>query len=479
MVFQEILVNIQSDLSKAGFKQAEKEITNLNKKVGRFNSLFSDVQGFRRGTQQAEQMRDVMEEANVAFRPGENQAPFTDVLTGQPMAAAAAMERLAPAMDRVEAKRRELSKGRMTAQGALGIMAEQLGTMNEMRHQQADRLAESIAQRKGSAEAVKEEGRAMRQSSESTRRFRFESLSLMFGAMALKRAFSRLLSPAFKTAGVFDVISATLERFFLPAAMIALDVVLKLSNFLDSLPQPIKDVINVAALLGLAIGTVATAAFMADLAIQGWMIAASKGGAVAKIHTGLMWALTAAQSAYTAATTAAAGATGTLIAFLTSPIGIIIALGLAIAALAFAWENNLFDIKGVTADVIGFILEKVDFLIEKLNHIPGVDIDTEKLKEVPDKIRESAEKTKDELTFMGVGRSDITGFVGGLFGGGGGPSPRSPPPGGAVNQSGGGAAVGQQVFQFNGTGLEQDRFRMQDVVGGAARRGTERANATR
>jgi len=57
---------------------------------------------------------------------------------------------------------------------------------------------------------------AMNKGQQNAREFSFELLGLMFAGMALQRAMFGLLRPAFKAAGVFDVIYSSYQSLLTP-----------------------------------------------------------------------------------------------------------------------------------------------------------------------------------------------------------------------------------------------------------------------
>ncbi len=87
----------------------------------------------------------------------------------------------------------------------------------------------------------------------STNQFRFELLSAMFFAGGLSTALTGLLSPAFKTAGLFEVISTTLELFFLPVALELLPHLLHMMEIFTGLPEPVQLLVGRIVVFGAAI----------------------------------------------------------------------------------------------------------------------------------------------------------------------------------------------------------------------------------
>ena len=87
-----------------------------------------------------------------------------------------------------------------------------------------------------------------------TRRFRMELLSVMFAGMQLKKTMENLMRPAFDAVGVFEIWGDFLAVVFLPAAFWLLDIVLGLWDAFDRLPEPIKKLIPIFALIGAVVG---------------------------------------------------------------------------------------------------------------------------------------------------------------------------------------------------------------------------------
>lgn len=98
--------------------------------------------------------------------------------------------------------------------------------------------------------------------------FSFELLGIMFAGMALQRVMTGLLRPAFKVAGVFDVISSTLEVLFLPIALDVLDWVLQMQDKIFGLDEETKNLIGRLALVASALGAVLLIGGQLGLALQ-------------------------------------------------------------------------------------------------------------------------------------------------------------------------------------------------------------------
>ena len=85
-------------------------------------------------------------------------------------------------------------------------------------------------------------------------RFHMEWLSTMFAGMALERAMTNLLTPAFKLYGITELISDTLAYLFMPVADTVLNWVLKFSDWVANLSDEQKKYIGSAVLVAAAVG---------------------------------------------------------------------------------------------------------------------------------------------------------------------------------------------------------------------------------
>ena len=101
-----------------------------------------------------------------------------------------------------------------------------------------------------------------------------------------------------------------------------------------------------------------------------------------------IWAMTGAMTAWTAITTIATvvgGAFSAVVAFLTSPIGLVVLAIVALIAVGVLLYKNWDTVSAVLAKVwdgiksafaigVNFVVDKINWLIEKMNKIPGVNI---------------------------------------------------------------------------------------------------------
>lgn len=88
------------------------------------------------------------------------------------------------------------------------------------------------------------------------RGFRMEMLGVMFFGMAMQRMFLGLLQPVMEAFGVFDLFRLMLLVLFLPVMEMIFPQFLKMLEFFMNLPEPVKKVIGILVLVGVAIGTI-------------------------------------------------------------------------------------------------------------------------------------------------------------------------------------------------------------------------------
>ncbi len=86
------------------------------------------------------------------------------------------------------------------------------------------------------------------------RGFRMEMLGVMFFGMAMQRFFNGLLKPALQITGVFELWTSILQILFLPVALMVLDWVIKLMDWISGLSEKTKKMIGIFALAGAGIG---------------------------------------------------------------------------------------------------------------------------------------------------------------------------------------------------------------------------------
>lgn len=173
--------------------------------------------------------------------------------------------------------------------------------------------------------------------------FRMEMLSVMFFGMAMQRFFKGLLQPALELAGVFNVIRDTLAIFFLPTALMILNWVLKLQNFLLSLSPTIQKWVGVLVLAAFALGSVLFFIGMFTLGIGGLL-------------------------------TAFGGLAAAIIGFIASPIALLIA-----ALVGSAGVSAAMLLVGADFSSVGRLIKKV---------LEGLGVDTEQFGQFWNDIKE-------------------------------------------------------------------------------------------
>ncbi len=107
------------------------------------------------------------------------------------------------------------------------------------------------------------------------RGFRMEMLSVMFFGMGLQRFFSGLLKPALEAAGVFELLSSTLQILFMPIALAILEFLLPWIDKIMNMSDATKLWIGKIVLLGAALGTFLFLVGMLTLALGGMIMAAA------------------------------------------------------------------------------------------------------------------------------------------------------------------------------------------------------------
>jgi len=134
---------------------------------------------------------------------------------------------------------------RLTAKTAQSISAkkQQLAISQRELNSQNKRL-----------KAYQKEQKALNSAKKATKGFRMEFLSTMFAGMALYKAMTALLKPAFEAVGIFDLISATLTILFLPIALKVLDFVLVISDKLMGMSEKWKMIWGAIVLVAAGFG---------------------------------------------------------------------------------------------------------------------------------------------------------------------------------------------------------------------------------
>lgn len=233
-------------------------------------------------------------------------------------------------------------------------------------------------------------------------RFEFDMLSIMFAGMALSRTLEGLTKPAMESAGVFDVISQTLELFFLPAALSVLRLVLFLQDALLIIPKSVQKVIGIMAVLGIILGKVAS---FLGITIMNWSQLSSVMLTLKKVGIGVAASL---KASFLGIAASAKGAAAGIYAAL-GPVGLILgAIVLAVGAFALAWKKNFLGIKQRVGKFIKWIgnnlptivrffmpiLGVIDLVIKAINRLFGRDIDTlgSKFEDIGDNIADMGDE---------------------------------------------------------------------------------------
>ncbi len=97
-------------------------------------------------------------------------------------------------------------------------------------------------------------GFAFRRAMHGLRGFRMEMLGVMFFGMGLQKFFTGLLQPALKLTGIFELWSTVLAILFLPIALLLLDFLMPLFDWIINLSDSTKLFIGKLVLLGAALG---------------------------------------------------------------------------------------------------------------------------------------------------------------------------------------------------------------------------------
>lgn len=295
-------------------------------------------------------------------------------------------------------------------QAAVAAAADEMGKSQEFVREQLDRTnmvmhetAEGSSQfRDMTTGSFKESAEAGEEMTDMLQTFEFEALSAMFAAMAVSRTVQDLTDPAMESAGVFQVISDTLEIFFLPAAMMVLDAVLKMQEFFLGLPKPVQKFIGVLAVLIIVIGNIIGA-----LAILALNTGITFGGMIRFVTSFLSkFKIVGSAVLYIvglikAAFVAVASAVGISVGALVAVIAVIVA---AVAGLWYAWSNNLFAIRQKVGKFVQFVgknfktiakimflpLEPLNMIIKAINRLTGKSLPTvdDVLNDVGDSIEE-------------------------------------------------------------------------------------------
>jgi len=176
--------------------------------------------------------------------------------------------------------------------------------------------------------------RAVNKLTFAQQRFHMEWLSTMFAGMALQRAMTNLLTPAFKLYGITELISDTLASLFMPVAERVLDWVLKLSDWVANLSDEQKKHIGTAVMVAAAVGFLVYMFSQLALGLKGvQMVIASVRAASILGGTGLKFMGLAGWDLY-------------------AVIGILIFVGLVIKRVMDKMGISIWDVVDAIADAL-------------------------------------------------------------------------------------------------------------------------------
>lgn len=304
-----------------------------------------------------------------------------------------------------------LGKEQIALRSAAGEMGTDLETVNHILGRTQMELRQNS---QGAAEfkdmmtgAMHDSQQAMARADAEVRQFQFEFLSLMFLMMEGQRVISSMMDNAFEAAGVFDIWGDTLEIFFLPIALVLQQIMLRISTTLMGVDERVRLVVGGFLLLA---SVFAVAFKWGTLVAMNWnsilKILGSKGKAIV-IAVKQYGALGAAKLAVAGAAAKLTAAIGAVVGALSLPVLAIGAVIAALGALAAAWHNNWFDIRQRTGKAVKWIgeqygklidfadpvIDSLDWVIEQLNRIPGINIADGPLSRGHDRIQQMLENT--------------------------------------------------------------------------------------
>lgn len=212
-------------------------------------------------------------------------------------------------------------------------------------------------------------GNRVRKMTHGMRGFRMEMLSVMFFGMGIQRMFMGWLQPAMQAYGIFDLFQVMLLTLFLPVMQLLFPILMSIMDWFMNLPEPVKMVIGIIAVVGTVFGTI--------LAVIGALVLGI-GGLV------LAWPLVV-------------GAIGAVIGIL-APVIIIIAAVIAIVALLWLmWKYNFGKIREHTMAIFNAIKSIFEGIIQIFQGlwdimIGIVELDGSKIREGFNKIWEGVKK---------------------------------------------------------------------------------------
>lgn len=196
--------------------------------------------------------------------------------------------------------------------------------------------------------------------------FKMEMLGVMFFGMAMANMFKNLLSPVSKVFNIFELWSTTLTVLFLPIMELLFPLFLKFSEAIMNSSEGFKIFMGILTLLGVILGTVLFIVGTLVLGLGALGVAA--GTAFAAIAIGILVVIA-------------------ISAVITALILVIKNWGKISDWLSAKWKNGtnaisdffknmVNNVSGFLEDMVNKAIDGINFLIEKINKIPGVDIET-------------------------------------------------------------------------------------------------------
>lgn len=275
------------------------------------------------------------------------------------------------------ALRTAADNSRMSVQG----MNEALQQSNFQLNQNAKGATQFQNQYTGAMQNSKNATKDTRRAMSS---FRMEMLSVMFGAMALRRVITGMMRPALKTAGVFETWGAIMEILFLPFAMFLQRALIPLLEIVASLPKSVR--LLIGAFMALAVAGLTVGIIWAQLAMLAGSLGfasvsamvASAASSIASVAVGLAGTVTGVLSGLASVV---AGIASTIAGVLSAPIVAAIAVVVgAVLLLNEAWASNWFGIRQAVGKAVKFIGKNIETLVSLL--MPPIGILNEIIKAV-------------------------------------------------------------------------------------------------
>lgn len=364
--------DIMSNFSSEGFDEANEAMSDLENMSQELGLSQSELQN------RIETMDDAMVTSSGAIRNAKGQ--FTD---------------LNQVMDEAGSEQIALATAADEMGESQEFIQEQLSRTNTVMHTNAQGAAQFRDMTTGSFKDARKASETM---SDQLQTFEFDMLSVMFAGMALSRTMQDLTNPAMESAGIFELISDTLEIFFLPIALAILPVLNDILGWFRSAPKPVKMIVGVLGVLAIVIGKVAS---FAGILILNWSTIVGVLGTVAGAVTSFG---SIVAGAFTTLGSLVVGAISTIVGAISLPIVAIAAVIAAIVGFALAWKDNLFGIRQKVGKFVQFVgkhfktiakimflpLEPLNQIIKAINKLTGKSLPTvdDVLSDVGDSIEE-------------------------------------------------------------------------------------------